>query len=1157
MQEIYVGHALLNTEDRSVVGAFVDIDGEEYYKIENYDRMRPFFMSIVSDSDHWMFISSSGGLTAGRKNPDHALFPYYTDDKIQDAKDLTGSKTLLLIRSQGKTFLWEPFSDRYAGMYAVQRNIYKNICGNKIRFEEINLDLGVTYQYTWCNSERFGFVKKSQIRNERPEAVTIQVLDGIQNILPYGVDRAMQSERSTLLDAYKKNELEAEIGLGIYSLSSLLVDKPEPAEALKATTVWSAGLDPSAYLLTSLQLDRFRTGRALHCEEDIRAERGAYFIHAVETFEAEASALWYIVAEVDQGVEDVVALSKWLKDPLSLQKHLETDVLDGTERLERIVASADGLQCTEDRMTTARHFANVLFNVMRGGIFEDQYRIRSNEFIGFVRHYNRQVADSSEDFFGSLPASLTIQELLSLADRRADPQLERLCFEYLPLTFSRRHGDPSRPWNSFSIETRNDDGSKKLSYEGNWRDIFQNWEALALSYPGFIESMICKFLNASTVDGYNPYRITRDGIDWEVLDPEDPWSYIGYWGDHQIIYLLKLLEIAVSHNPQTLHRWISKDIFSYANVPYRIKPYNELLEDPHNTILYDKGLEGTIAERVLEIGADGKLVWDEADHVLQVNLAEKLLITALAKLANLIPEGGIWMNTQRPEWNDANNALVGYGVSVVTLCYLRRYQHFMMRFFETIDVAYIEISQEVFEFYQAISEALIRFEPLLELPITDKIRKEILDALGKAAGDYTQRIYTEGFSGKKTRIWGEEIVELCDRSLVFIDHSIAANQRADKLFHAYNLMRLEGDSVVLSTLYEMLEGQVAVLSAGILSGEASLDVLEALQTSSMFRDDQNSYLLYPDRQLSRFIEKNNLSETQVEGSGLVQKMLANGDHRLVVSDPAGGYHFNGGFKNIESVSAALESLAGAGYADDVASDRAYLLNLFEELFNHHAYTGRSGTFYGYEGLGCIYWHMVSKLVLAIQESFLRLDRENDKPEVWKRLIDFYYRVQAGIGLNKTPVEYGAFPCDPYSHTPGNAGAQQPGMTGQVKEDIICRWGELGVCVVEGEIRIQPLLLRRSEFLSTPSTFKYYSTYGNLEQIELETGTLAFTYCQVPFIYRISGHECVRIHFESGEMQQVDGLIVPTTNASEIFSRSGKIRRIEIDLIPTTLYADSE
>ena len=113
-----------------------------------------------------------------------------------------------------------------------------------------------------------------------------------------------------------------------------------------------------------------------------------------------------------------------------------------------------------------------------------------------------------------------------------------MVYDYLPLTFSRRHGDPSRPWNKFSIETRKEDGSKNLDYQGNWRDIFQNWEALAVTYPGYINSMISKFLNASTMDGYNPYRIMREGIDWEVIEPNDPWSYIGYWGDHQIIYLL-------------------------------------------------------------------------------------------------------------------------------------------------------------------------------------------------------------------------------------------------------------------------------------------------------------------------------------------------------------------------------------------------------------------------------------------------------------------------------------------------------------------------------------------------------------------------------------------------------------------------------------------
>ena len=91
-------------------------------------------------------------------------------------------------------------------------------------------------------------------------------------------------------------------------------------------------------------------------------------------------------------------------------------------------------------------------------------------------------------------------------------------------------GDPAvLEW--FSINTQSEkDGSKILDYEGNWRDIFQNWEALAHSYPEFIDGMIHKFLNASTFERYNPYRITKSGIDWEVIEPDDPWSYIGYRG---------------------------------------------------------------------------------------------------------------------------------------------------------------------------------------------------------------------------------------------------------------------------------------------------------------------------------------------------------------------------------------------------------------------------------------------------------------------------------------------------------------------------------------------------------------------------------------------------------------------------------------------------
>ena len=204
-----------------------------------------------------------------------------------------------------------------------------------------------------------------------------------------------------------------------------------------------------------------------------------------------------------------------------------------------------------------------------------------------------------------------LKELLKLVAAQGDSQLSRLCSEYLPITFGRRHGDPSRPWNKFAIILRDEYGEGLLSYEGNWRDIFQNWEALMLSFPEYTESVIAKFVNASTPDGYNPYRITKEGIDWEVEEPDNPWSYIGYWGDHQIIYLQKLLELSSDFHPSRLKEMLREKIYCYANVPYRIRPLDKLLADPKNTVDYDEPLAEEIERRVAALGADGKLIGGE------------------------------------------------------------------------------------------------------------------------------------------------------------------------------------------------------------------------------------------------------------------------------------------------------------------------------------------------------------------------------------------------------------------------------------------------------------------------------------------------------------------------------------------------------------------
>ena len=246
-KDIYIGNIKSSFLDKEVKGEQIKVNDESFYKISNVDSMRPFFMSIVSNSDHWMFISSAGGLTAGRKNSNYSLFPYYTDDKITESSEITGSKSLFLIEDNNKCNLWEPFSNLYKGLYNISRNLYKNSYGNKVIFEEINHDLELTFTYEWNSSDLFGFIKKSTLTNNSKQRRSIKVLDGIQNILPFGVEEDTQVKTSNLVDAYKKSELEKDSGLGIFALSAIIVDKAEPSEALKATIAWSLGLENSTY----------------------------------------------------------------------------------------------------------------------------------------------------------------------------------------------------------------------------------------------------------------------------------------------------------------------------------------------------------------------------------------------------------------------------------------------------------------------------------------------------------------------------------------------------------------------------------------------------------------------------------------------------------------------------------------------------------------------------------------------------------------------------------------------------------------------------------------------------------------------------------------------------------------------------------------------
>ena len=1129
-------------------GEFVDRNGERYYAIRNVDRMPPFFTSVISSDDHWLFVSSTGGLTAGRVSPETALFPYTTVDRIHDSTNHTGSVTLLRVLTGGKWQDWDPFSAMQNGRYRKTRNLYKNLLGNKLCFEEINHDLGLAFRYTWLTSDRYGFVRNCELENLGSEAVQVEMLDGLRNLLPAGTPRFTQTNSSNLVDAYKWTELDLDSGLALFTLYSGITDRAEPCESLKANVAYCLGLDEPEVLISDEQLQRFRHGLALEKERLKRGIRGAFLVATKLALQPRAPRQWQIVSNTEQTQAMVVELRRNLDDRGALAEAVLQSIEQGSDRLARIMGSGDAFHAAAEENVTAHHYSNVLFNILRGGVFSDGYRVSARDLKRTIRAFNRPVYDTHRTFLENLPERLNASELLKAVGETADDQLERLVYEYLPITFGRRHGDPSRPWNQFAIRLRDAHGKPLLSYEGNWRDVFQNWEALAFSFPEFVESMIAKFVNASTMDGYNPYRITKEGIDWEVEDPEDPWSYIGYWGDHQIIYLQKLLELSNQFHPERLGALLRRPVYGYANVPYRIRPFEALLADPKSTVDYDEELARRIDRRLETLGADGKLVLDADERVYQVNLLEKLLVPVLTKLGNLVVDGGIWMNTQRPEWNDANNALVGHGLSMVTLYYLRRHICFLDEFISNEDTTY-ELSIEIAEWLKDTAASLARLAPTLGAgPIEPGPRLESLTELGEAASRYREAVYRqEGFSGKTAQPLSSIRAMFTD-ALKAIDHSIAVNRREDGLYHAYNLLERRDDGVHIERLYPMLEGQVSVLSAGSIPPEEAVQVLDALFESSVYRADQQSFMLYPDRELPSFLEKNRIAPERIGEIPLLRRLIDEGDTRLVLRDGDGCYRFNPDFVNQSDLESRLDELAGT-YGSDIEAARARIEALYEDVFNHQAFTGRSGTMFGFEGLGCVYWHMVSKLLLAVQENFFSALDAGAEAATLQRLGKLYYRVRKGIGFNKSPSEFGAFPPDPYSHTPKHSGARQPGMTGQVKEEILTRFGELGVRIAQGRVRFDPRLLRAREFPMEPHSFRYLDVDGEWQALTAPRRSLVFTWCQVPIVYTLSdaGHDTGTATLEDGTTLPLPELELSAAHSAAVFERSGLIRRVDISI----------
>jgi hypothetical protein len=131
------------------------------------------------------------------------------------------------------------------------------------------------------------------------------------------------------------------------------------------------------------------------------------------------------------------------------------------------------------------------------------------------------------------------------------------------------------------------------------------------------------------------------------------------------------------------------------------------------------------------------------------------------------------------------------------------------------------------------------------------------------------------------------------------------------------------------------------------------------------------------------------------------------------------------------------------------------------------------------------------------------------------------------------------------------------MTGRVKEEILTRLGEWGLRITSGQISFDPRLLRASELLTEPSLFQYFALDGSRQSVDLVPGTAAFTFAQIPIIYSAgpADRQTITLTPAQGAARVIPGSSLPVEDSAQIFSRSGKIARVQFEFPAKLLRGD--
>ncbi|MCQ2505867.1 MAG: cellobiose phosphorylase [Lachnospiraceae bacterium] len=690
------------------------LSGDKFI-IEDYTNVSPFSSFLpgiagVNGIPIWAFYCNRGqGINSfGINHKGDAIMEFNSANTAFENTPIKGFRSFVKVNGE----FFEPFCT-YSRKAVRRMEIEKNV----LTIIEENHGLRITVSYIILPKENIGaLLRNVSVKNISDKMLKVEMLDGMAQIIPYGIQNGQYKEMSNLFKSWadvKNKENEAPL----FVMRSSSDDSSEVSEI-----------------------------------------EGGYFYFAIKDGEK-----MHIICDkkVVFGEENSMTV------PANFIEKEYSEVLCEKE------CHANKVPCAFATLNADLTPGEVAeFSAFAG--FAASVELLNKKSIEFsVKNYTDRKITEARELCDKLTADVKTHTGNSLYDKYIEQcYLDNFLRGGYPFVFksnggnavvhlfSRKHGDPERDYNFFSTA-----GEFYSQGNGNYRDVCQNRRHDVFFNPEIGDFNVYQFYSMIQADGYNPLEIrpstflikeslrneasklialnTNDTGDLAKLlcgsyTPGQVTNVIskndikvrgseselvekliamseeqleagfgeGYWSDHWD-YNLDLIEDYLRIYPEKFEELV------FGNNKYRFYNSPVKVRDRAETYVYNKGKirqYGSVAHVDKKTGHDesfdgGKTNWlkNSDGSYAETNLFGKLVTLALNKFTLLDNEQlGIEMEGGKPGWNDAMNGLPGlFGSSMPETVELLRTVSFIRKALEGRK-GKATLPQEIVSLYQAI-----------------------------------------------------------------------------------------------------------------------------------------------------------------------------------------------------------------------------------------------------------------------------------------------------------------------------------------------------------------------------------------------------------------------------------------------------------------------